>query len=216
MQGIIPIVLKLLRQKKSGLGILASAGLLIVFLLSGGELNDFIKEKKEQHKPKNYTATVSLKPNSRYSCTVLRVYDGDTFKCRLEGGKEVKVRLIGVDVPESSKNIKAYRDAERAKADISEIIELGKKAKEFTKSLLKKGTEVVLETDVQPTDKYGRILAYVYLPDGRMLNLVLIEEGYATVYTIPPNVKYADKFKEAQRKAVKLKKGLWSEGMKSR
>ncbi|WP_461830164.1 thermonuclease family protein [Aquifex sp.] len=217
MQRFIPLVLKLLRQKKSGFGILATVGLIATLLLSGGELGNLLKgEKKKTSKSKSYTPTVSLKPNSRYTCTVLRVYDGDTFKCRLEGGKEVKVRLIGVDTPESSKNIKAYRDAEKAKADINEVIELGKKAKEFTKSLLKKGTEVILETDAQPTDKYGQILAYVYLPDGKMLNLVLIEEGYATVYTIPPNVKYADEFKKAQRKAMKLKKGLWSEGMKER
>lgn len=216
MQKLIPLVLKLLGRRKSGLGLLATLGLLVVFFLSGGGLKELLQERKKSPDSKNYTSTVSLKPNSRYSCTVLRVYDGDTFKCRLEGGKEVKVRLIGVDTPESSKNIKAYRDAEKEKTDVGKIIELGKKAKEFTKSLLKKGTEVTLETDVQPTDKYGRILAYVYLPDGRMLNLVLIEEGYATVYTIPPNVKYADRFKEAQRKAMKLKKGLWSEGMKSK
>ena len=216
MQQLLPMLLKLLRGKKSGLGIVAVLGAAILYFVSGGNIKDILHEKKKTYSAKSYASSVSLKPNSLYSCVVLRVYDGDTFKCRLNGGKEVKVRLIGVDTPESSKNIKAYRDAERSKTDIEKIVQMGQAAKEFVKGILKKGTKVKLETDVQPTDKYGRILAYVYLPDGKMLNLLLIEEGYATVYTIPPNVKYAEKFKKAQETAMKKGKGLWSEGLKAR
>ena len=160
--------------------------------------------------------TISLKPNSRYSCVVLRVYDGDTFKCKLESGEEVKVRLIGVDTPESTKNQKAYRDAERTRTDVEEIVAMGKEAKRFTESILKKGTKVVLETDVQVFDKYGRVLAYVYLPEGKMLNLLLVEEGYAMVYTIPPNVKYAELFRKAQSTAMREGRGLWSKGLREK
>ncbi len=146
-------------------------------------------------------------------CKVIRVYDGDTFKCRLESGEEIKVRLIGIDTPESGRNRKAYRDAKRSGRSVEEIIRLGKKASAFTKKLIPPGTIVYLETDVQLHDRYGRLLAYVYLPDGRMLNEILVEEGYATVYTFPPNVRYAERFAELQRKAMREKKGLWAEGL---
>ena len=149
----------------------------------------------------------------RVPCTVIRVYDGDTFKCRLDNGEEVKVRLIGIDTPESRRNRKAYRDAEKEGKSVEEIVRLGKKASAFTKRLIPPGTVVYLETDVQVHDRYGRLLAYVYLPDGRMLNEVLVREGYATVYTFPPNVKYAERFVELQKRAMKEGKGLWAEGM---
>ncbi len=146
-------------------------------------------------------------------CKVIKVYDGDTFKCRLKSGEEIRVRLIGVDTPESRVNPKAKRDAERTGFSLKHIIRLGKKATEFTKKLIPPGTVVYLETDVQIHDRYGRLLAYVYLPDGRMLNEVLLEEGYAKMMTIPPNVKYVERFRKAQRKAILEGRGLWSEGM---
>jgi len=149
----------------------------------------------------------------RTPCTVIRVYDGDTFRCRLRNGEEVRVRLIGIDTPESRRNRKAYRDAERSGRSLEEIVRMGKKASAFTRKLIPPGTEVYLETDVQIHDRYGRLLAYVYLPDGRMLNEVLLEEGYATVYTVPPNVRYAERFVELQRKAMREGKGLWKEGL---
>lgn len=149
----------------------------------------------------------------REKCKVVKVYDGDTFECVLPSGEEVKVRLIGVDTPESSVNRKAQRDSERSGRSLQEIVKLGKKASEFTKRLIPPGTVVYLETDVQLHDKYGRLLAYVYLPDGRMLNEVLVEEGYATVYTVPPNVKYEKRFLELQRKAMSEGRGLWREGL---
>ncbi len=149
----------------------------------------------------------------RVPCRVVKVYDGDTFRCRLRSGEEVKVRLIGVDTPESRPNKKALRDARREGVSLELILKLGRKATEFTRSLIPPGTVVYLETDVQIHDRYGRLLAYVYLPDGRMLNEVLLEEGYAKMMTIPPNVKYVERFRKAQRKAMKEGRGLWSEGM---
>ena len=152
-------------------------------------------------------------PEDRVPCRVIKVYDGDTFKCRLKSGEEVKVRLIGIDTPESRRNRKAYRDARRSGRSVEEIVRLGRKASEFTKKLIPPGTVVYLETDVQLHDRYGRLLAYVYLPDGRMLNEVLVAEGYATVYTVPPNVKYAERFLELQRRAMREGRGLWKEGL---
>ncbi len=142
-------------------------------------------------------------------CKVVRVVDGDTFHCILSNGEQVKVRLIGVDTPESKANEKARRDAEKSGKSVEEIVKMGKLSAEFTKKLLPKGEVVYLEFDVQKTDKYGRLLAYVWLSDGRMLNEVIIKEGYAQVYTIPPNVKYQDRLLAAQRYARENRKGLW-------
>jgi hypothetical protein len=71
------------------------------------------------------------------------------------------------------------------------------------------GTKVRLEYDVQLLDKYGRILAYIWLPDGRMLNEVIICSGYATPLTIPPDVKYADRFRRCYQTARGEGLGLW-------
>ena len=146
----------------------------------------------------------------RILCVVLIVIDGDTFKCKnFLDGKEETIRLIGIDTPESSDNEKARRDSERTGQDLQTIIALGKKAEEFTRSYLPEGTVVELELDVQSKDKYGRTLAYVYLPDKKMLNALLIQEGYAQIMTIPPNVKYQDLFLKLQREAREQGKGLW-------
>ncbi len=144
-------------------------------------------------------------------CIVEKVIDGDTFECYSESIGSVKVRLIGIDTPESRYNKKLERDVQRSGKDAQEIIRMGRAAKEFIKSLLPKGSKVYLEFDVQRMDKYGRLLAYVWLESGKMLNQVLLEEGYAQVYTIPPNVKYEKEFLDAQRKARQEGKGLWGE-----
>ena len=143
------------------------------------------------------------------TCTVTRIVDGDSIYCSKGYGKEQKVRLIGIDTPESNKNPKTHRDAERTGQSVKSIIELGKKSTAFVKSRLSVSTEVRLELDVQAKDKYGRTLAYVYLPDGSMLNELIVREGYAQVMTIPPNIKYQELFVEAERDARKNKRGLW-------
>ena len=111
---------------------------------------------------------------------VIRVVDGDTFVVDYNGTEE-KVRLIGIDTPES-----VHPDADRNTA-------AGITASDYTKSLLK-GKSVELEFDVQQRDKYGRLLAYAYV-DGYMLNKKLLQDGYAVIATYPPNVKYVDEFK---------------------
>jgi hypothetical protein len=84
----------------------------------------------------------------------------------------------------------------------------GTEASAFAKRELD-GEEVGLELDVQKIDPYGRLLAYVYLPDGRMFNEILLEEGYAQVATFLPNVKYKDRFLQVQREAREANRGLW-------
>ncbi|MEJ5172662.1 MAG: thermonuclease family protein [Hydrogenothermaceae bacterium] len=149
-------------------------------------------------------------PKNLKEATVVRVIDGDTIVVNIDGIEE-KVRLIGVDTPESRLNKRATVQERELNRDVETIVDLGKQAKEFTKSFVKPGVKVYLEFDVQPRDKYGRLLAYVYLLDGRMLNKEIICNGYAMPLTIPPNVKYEKEFRECFQKAREEKKGLWNE-----
>jgi len=135
---------------------------------------------------------------------VTRAIDGDT----IELADRERVRLVGIDTPESRYNAKLARDMKSSGQDAATIIAMGKKASDFTK-MLAEGKRVRLEFDIERRDRYGRLLAYVYLPDGRMLNAELLREGYAQVYTFPPNVKYIDKFLRIQREARENNKGLW-------
>lgn len=134
----------------------------------------------------------------------IKVIDGDTIK--ISTGENV--RLIGVDTPESRRNKKLYRDADRSKEDVDAIISIGKESAKFTTGLVL-GKSVRLEFDVQKMDKYGRLLAYVYLEDGTFVNAALVKQGYASPMTVPPNVKHADLFQKLYREARENKKGLW-------
>lgn len=140
---------------------------------------------------------------------VVKVLDGDTLKVELNDRTE-NVRLIGIDAPESRKNKKAKKDSARSSTDIKTIVGLGKAAADFTKSIVKPGDFVDIEQDVQLRDRYGRILAYVYLKTGRMLNEEIIAAGYATVMTIPPNVRHQKLFLRASRAAREERRGLWA------
>lgn len=137
---------------------------------------------------------------------VSRVVDGDTLK--LSNGE--RVRLIGVDTPEVHMSEKLARDARKSNKDAKEIQALGAKASAFTKQLCE-GRQIRLEYDVQKRDRYGRLLAYAYLEDGTFINAKILEEGYGQVMTVPPNVKYADRFLELQGQAREKGRGLWGE-----
>jgi len=136
---------------------------------------------------------------------VKRVIDGDTIQ--LESGE--RVRLIGIDTPEMHESDKLYRDSQRTQQDIKTIQKLGRRAYEFTKSLVE-GKRVSLEFDVERRDKYDRLLTYVYLKDGTFVNAEIVKQGYASLMTIPPNVKYADLFLRLYQEARLNKRGLWS------
>lgn len=79
----------------------------------------------------------------------------------------------------------------------------------FTATLVKPGDEIKIEFDVRPWDQYGRLLGYVYLSNGKMLNEEIVKAGYANVMTYPPNVKYQELFLKAYREARKYKRGFW-------
>lgn len=147
--------------------------------------------------------------SSHATATVVKVVDGDTIKVNLLDKRE-NIRLIGVDTPESRNNQKAQKDAKRTKHDIKVILSQGKKATLHLKSLVPEGSKVYLEFDVEPRDRYGRYLAYIFLPDGSMLNELIVRNGYASPMTYPPNVKYAELFREAYQFARNNQTGLWA------
>lgn len=128
---------------------------------------------------------------------VVRVVDGDTIVVRIDG-TDTKIRLIGVDTPES------------VNPDPSKNSENGKIASEWTTQLLT-GTQVYLEYDIESTDKYGRTLAYVYLSDKvTMVEEELLRNGMAEVMTIEPNSKYALLFEKLEAEARENKVGFWN------
>jgi micrococcal nuclease len=131
------------------------------------------------------------RPNGEMAATVKRVVDGDTVE--LASGE--KVRMIGVDTPET---VKPNHPVEP----------YGKEASDFTKRLLT-DQQVMLKFDVEPYDRYKRLLAYIYLQDGTFVNEKLVQEGYARIMTIPPNVAYVERFLEAEREAREHNRGLW-------
>jgi len=128
--------------------------------------------------------------------TVARVVDGDTIQVRI-GGEDEKVRLIGIDTPET-----------HGPGGLRECF--GSEATRRAQALLPTGTAVRLVRDVEPRDRYGRLLAYVYRSaDGLFVNLTLAAEGYAAVLTYPPNVTHAKEFDAATRTARRADRGLW-------
>jgi micrococcal nuclease len=159
-------------------------------------------------KAKAATKVVSntLQPNGLYYVRVLRVTDGDTLEVVFDSSAKEKVRLIGVDTPETvhpSKPVQFY----------------GKEASEFTKKNLT-DRKVWLQLDVQARDRYQRILGYVWLEKpkdtdseaeirSKMFNAKLLLDGFGQVMTIQPNARYSALFALFQREAREKNKGLW-------
>lgn len=148
----------------------------------------------------NTNTETSTPANTQKTYLVTKVVDGDTLTISKDGSS-VTLRLIGIDTPETvhpSKPVECF----------------GVEASNKAKSLLS-GKYITLETDdSQGTyDKYQRMLAYVYLPDGTMFNKYMISEGYAYEYTYGTPYKYQSEFKQAQSSAKQNKKGLWTDGV---
>ena len=131
------------------------------------------------------------------NATVVRIVDGDTIIASV-GGHDERVRFIGMNTPES---VDPRRPVEC----------FGKEASAHLKQLLHAGDPIRLVRDVEPRDKYGRLLAYVYRgADGLFVNVTQVDDGFAQTLTIPPNVAHVDEFRAAERRARAANKGLWS------
>lgn len=121
-------------------------------------------------------------------CIVSRVVDGDTLDCR--DGRAI--RLIGMDTPEMNQGT------------------LGRRARQALLELAPPGKRLRVEMDVDPTDRYHRVLAWLW--DGPVLiNEAMVAGGWAVLYTVPPNVRYVGRIREAQRKARERNAGFWAE-----
>lgn len=184
-------------------------GSIIVLILWIG-LSQWLKPSEEIFSPQISSSSQSNQSINYQDVLVVKVIDGDTFE--IQNGQ--RVRLIGIDTPESRKNSKAMRDSERSKTDIETILKMGKKAKDVLSGLIA-GKNVRMEFDVGKKDKYNRLLAYVYVNDATQkkifVNERMIEMGYASPMSIPPNVKYASLFKKTFDEARLAKRGLWKD-----
>lgn len=141
--------------------------------------------KMESQQVADESANSSETPKPKNLTRITRVIDGDTIE--LEDGK--RLRLIGIDTPE---NGDCY------------FQEATDKAKE-----LLEGQEVILEKDVSETDRYGRLLRYIWKGEV-LINEQLVKEGYASSYSYPPDIKYQDRIIVAQKEAKNGNKGLWT------
>ena len=130
---------------------------------------------------------------------VVRTVDGDTIQVQIGGGVE-KVRYIGIDTPEVHHPTRGEEPGGRAATEMNRRL-VGNRA-------------VRLEPDVQMRDRYGRLLAYVWVtgPDGVeiMVNAEMVRLGYAAVLTVPPNVRHAELFRKLAAEAREQHRGLWA------
>ncbi len=148
---------------------------------------------------------VSLAASAGDSATVLRVIDGDTLRVRY-GATETTVRLLGIDTPEMRPNRKAEEDAAEWRVPVEDILRAGRKARAFAVSIAPPGIEVSLAAG--GVDVYGRTLAYVYLPDGRCLNELVLRAGAALA---PQRYRHdrRGEFAELERTAREQRRGFW-------
>ncbi len=131
---------------------------------------------------------VFCRASNQNTVLVTRVIDGDTIEVNI-GGRLYDVRYIGVDTPESNQPF-GYEAAIKNQELVS-------------------GKRISLEKDVSETDKYGRLLRYVYA-DGVFVNAEMVRLGYAYAATFPPDVKYQEYFLKLQREAQESDRGFWA------
>lgn len=185
-------------RKKSSL--IFGLGMIIFFILMGvtappsssKTTDNSLQNSETTPLPTAISFTPETTVSNKQTVKVIRVIDGDTIE--IEGGQ--KVRYIGIDTPETvhpSKPVQCY----------------GKEASDKNKELVE-GKTVELEKDISETDKYGRLLRYVWI-ENLLINEFLVQEGYAQSSSYPPDIKYQESFLEAQKKAREEGKGLWGE-----
>lgn len=185
---------KLKRTFKSLIGVPVILGALVLVLYAQGYTTDILIKPIKDFISEGLEVTGRTELSEAYR--VLYVIDGDTIAIDYEG-QETRVRLIGIDTPES------------VNPDESKNIPEGKIASDYTKSII---TDYVhLEFDQQKYDNYGRLLAYVYLSDGTMLNEKIVADGYAYTMNIAPNIKHQNLFLKAFDYARTNNLGLWKE-----
>jgi len=168
-----------------------NAGINQVNPIQEEQLEEVEQPKEELEQPTEKPEQIVVETQEE-KFRVMNVIDGDTIK--LDNGQVV--RYIGIDAPETvhpSKPVQCF----------------GKEASEKNTELVE-GKEVKLVKDISETDRYGRLLRYVYI-DNMFVNDYLVRNGYANASSYPPDIKHQDQFKEAEKEARDNKRGLWAD-----
>ncbi|MGG1674564.1 thermonuclease family protein [Neobacillus sp. NRS-1170] len=178
---------------------------MISFILSGcsgSEVAEKVKSDKNSTTPvvqneKEPSSSEEVNNKNLLSATIVKNIDGDTVEVNLNGKVE-KIRMLCVDTPETHHPRLGVQP-------------FGPEASEYTKKILSVGTKIEIEPGIgNGRDKYGRLLAYIYV-NGKMFNEMLLEQGLARVaYIYAPNTKYVDEFYAIQKEAQKKGIGIWS------
>jgi micrococcal nuclease len=179
----------------------------------GDKIGDFFSSAlsnslENSNIPSTDTNEVAAVDNNLEPAKLIAVIDGDTLLVE-KNGIEVKVRLIGMDTPES------------VHSDESKNTVYGTYASDYTKALLESNDYIYLQYDKEAVDQYGRTLAYVWLKDNvdvnsvddvkdSMLNAILVKDGYAMSKVYGPNDEYAEVFGQLKEEAKTNLKGLWT------
>lgn len=183
------------------------AAVAVVIVLGGSSILSGVGGSADQ------PSAGSVDANGMTQAQVVRVVDGDTIQVDLDGERQ-RVRLIGINCPESVAEEEYRNTAE------------GVDASDFTKSIVSEGDTVWLQSDQNDTDQYDRLLRYVWieLPTdpfdedeiaGKMLNAILVSEGYAEARVYDNDDLYADELDDLEREAVRNDRGvsyMWAEG----
>ncbi|MBI2891347.1 MAG: thermonuclease family protein [Nitrospirae bacterium] len=149
-----------------------------------------------------------LDPETEYTARVLYVVDGDTLKVKVQGEK-VSIRLIGIDTPESKANARSRKQAEEFGKSQEEVVRMGRVARAFVEAELRHVKEVRIRTHKKAYDRYDRVLAAVYLPDGDDLSEKILRSGFGLPYEIKPFTARRETYAEAHRQAREARRGLW-------
>jgi micrococcal nuclease len=129
--------------------------------------------------------------------------------CQIVGGQDTTIRLIAIAAPETHLNRRATTQSKHLQRTRAAILALGRRAKDDAEHLAHPGTMLRVDTDVTLYDRYNRLLAYPWLKE-MLLNEELLRQDYAMILTIPPNVRYAERFLRAQREARAACRDLWA------
>ncbi len=172
--------------------------LIFIFFFLIISLQYLLTPTKERPSHSEREIPFELINKGRVEAKIIEINDGDTVTLSINNNI-FRARLIGIDAPEMGQR------------------PWGEKAKRHLKRLIKPGEKIIIETDIERLDKYDRLLVYLFKEDGTLINERMLLDGYAVLFTIPPNVRYVERFIKAEETASELKKGIWGkDGLKER
>lgn len=186
---------KIFKIKNLGWIIVGVLFLILVFkILQNRTQKIIVKESINPIERLKLAVTTPIVKQEQELVEVVKVIDGDTIKVKVNGEEE-SIRLIGIDTPEKNECFEK---------------EATKRAKELMEN---KKIKLEADSSQDDNDKYGRLLRYIYLEDGILVNKKLIEEGFGTEYTYKIDYKFQTEFKEAEKMAKWQKVGIWADGV---